>query len=81
MDGAFNHVGVGVGDIHAAIAFYRSAFGCRVLCDAFEVGADGPGGEEAKDVLGSRPFKRMLIAHLASPGGVGIELFQLIDPP
>ena len=81
MHNGFNHVGIGVGDIHAAIAFYRDAFGCRVLRDPFEVTAEGPGGEEAIDVLGSRPFKRMVMAHLAAPDGVGIELFQLIDPP
>ena len=81
MDGGFNHVGVGVGDINAAIGFYRDAFGCRVLRAPFEVTGEGPEGEEARNVLSSRPFKRMLLAHLVAPDGVGIELFQLIDPP
>src|SRR5262245_48085655 len=81
MNNGFNHVGIGVGDIQAAVAFYRDAFGCRVLRDVFEVTADGTDGEEAKDVLSSRPFKRMMMAHLATNDGVGVELFQLIDPP
>ena len=81
MENSFNHIGIGVGDINAAIGFYSDAFGCRVLRDAFEVTGEGLEGEEARDVLGSRPFKRMIMAHLAAPDGVGIELFQLIDPP
>ena len=81
MDGGFNHVGVGVGDINAAIGFYRDAFGCRALRAPFEVTGEAREGEEARNVLSSRPFKRMLLAHLVAPDGVGIELFQLIDPP
>ncbi len=81
MDCGFNHVGIGVGDIDAAVSFYRDAFDCRVLREPVEITADGPEGEEARDVLGSRPFRRMKIAHLATPDGVGLELFQLIDPP
>ena len=77
----FNHIGVGVGDIDAGITFYRDVLGCRILRGPFEVTADGPEGEEAVDVLGTRPFNRMRMAHLATPDDVGIELFQLIDPP
>lgn len=77
----FNHVGIGVGDIEAAISFYRQAFGCTLLREASEVSADGPDGEEACDVLSSRPFRRMLIAHLVTADGIGLELFQLLDPP
>jgi catechol 2,3-dioxygenase-like lactoylglutathione lyase family enzyme len=81
MDNGFNHVGVGVGDIVAAIGFYCEAFGCRVLRQASEVTGEGPEGEEARDVFSSRPLKKMMMAQLAAPDGVGIELFQLIDPP
>lgn len=81
MTNGFNHVGVGVADIDTAIGFYRSVFGCRVLRGKFEVRSDGPDGEEAVDVLSSRPFRRMFLAHMATGDGVGIELFQLVDPP
>ena len=78
---SFNHVGIGVGDIHRAVAFYRDAFGCRLLGDVFCVTSDGPGGEEAVDVLSSRPFRSMKMANLATIDGFGFELFQLLDPP
>jgi catechol 2,3-dioxygenase-like lactoylglutathione lyase family enzyme len=77
----FNHVGVGVADIHAGVDFYQSVLDCRVIRPASEVTAEGEGGDEAVDVLGPPRFHRMMIAHLAMPNEAGIELFQLIDPP
>ena len=81
MANQFNHVGIGVGDIDHAMAFYRDAFGCQVLGDVFDVTSEGPDGEEAMDMLGSRPFRLMKMANLATIDGIGFELFQLIDPP
>jgi len=77
----FNHVGVGVADIHAGVLFYQSVLDCRVISAPHEVSADGEGGDEAVDVLKPPRFGRMMIAHLAMPNDCGIELFQLIDPP
>ena len=78
---SFNHVGIGVADIDAGVAFYRDALGCRVLRPPFEVRHDGPDGAQAVDVLRSRPFRKMMMAHLVADDSIGIELFQLIDPP
>ncbi len=81
MANSFNHIGIGVGDIKRAVGFYEAAFGCRLLSQVFDVTADGPDGDEAVDVLSSRPFRSMRMANLVTIDGIGFELFQLIDPP
>ena len=77
----FNHVGIGVADIDRAVSFYVSMFGCRVLRAPFAVRSTDKRGEQPVDVLKPPSFKHMLMAHLATVDEVGIELFQLIDPP
>ena len=77
----FNHVGIGVADVDAAVGWYARVFGLELVRGPFEVRADlEPGGGQARDVLGP-DFRRMRMAHMATGDGVGIELFQLIDPP
>ena len=77
----FNHVGIGVADVDAAVEWYARVFGLELVRAPFEVWADvEPGGEQARDVLGPS-FRRMRMAHMATGDGVGIELFQLLDPP
>lgn len=76
-----NHVGVGVADVDAAIDWYRQVFGFKLVREPFEVRHDeSPEGEQAVDILGAT-FRHMRMAHMATGDGVGIELFQLIDPP
>jgi len=79
---SFNHIGVGVSDLDQAINWYREVFGFTLLREPFEVSAgDGSySGRQAANVLGSQ-FRHMRMAHLSSANGVGIELFQLLDPP
>lgn len=77
---AMNHIGVGVSDVDAAIAWYRNVFGFTLISGPVEVRAGGPGGDQAADVLG-RDFRLMRMAHMTSANGIGLELFQLIDPP
>ena len=81
MSVTFNHVGVGVADIELGVRFYTRALDCRVIAAPFEVRADDPGGDQPVDVLKPPTFRHMAMAHLATADGVGIELFQLIDPP
>lgn len=78
---SFNHVGIGVAEIGRAVGFYVFVFGCEVLRAPFEVRANGPRGDQPVDVLKPPAFRHMKMAHLASGNGIGIELFQLIDPP
>jgi catechol 2,3-dioxygenase-like lactoylglutathione lyase family enzyme len=73
---AFNHVGIGVADVDAAIAWYCGVLGMRLISGPVEVSND----RQAENVLGSR-FRRMHQAHLSSINGIGIELFQSIEPP
>ncbi len=81
MKVGFNHVGIGVADIHAGTRFYQNVLDCRVVEAPFEVRDTDDGGEQTIDVLKPPRFRRMFMAHLATADGVGIELFQLVDPP
>src|SRR5579862_4226905 len=77
----FNHVGISIPDLDAAIAWYRDVLGFALVSGPHEIDFRQPrAGEQARDVLGD-DFKRMRMAHLVTPNGIGIELFQLIDPP
>jgi catechol 2,3-dioxygenase-like lactoylglutathione lyase family enzyme len=77
---AVNHVGVGVSDIKQAIDWYTRVLGFTLLVGPFEVRVK-PGYEgNQRDVLGE-DFNAMVQAHMVSGNGIGIELFQLIDPP
>lgn len=73
---SFNHVGVGVSDIDAAIDWYCEILGMRLIAGPIVVEND----EQASDVLGPR-FGKMRQAHLSTANGIGIELFQTIEPP
>ena len=76
-----NHVGVGVADIKRAIQWYREVLGFTLLMGPMEVRAEpGYRANEVRDVLGQN-FNAMLQAHMVSVNGIGIELFQLLDPP
>lgn len=78
---AVNHIGVGVDNLDCAVDWYCAVLGFVLLKGPFEVRAttayDGP---MAVNVLGER-FRHMRQAHLVSANGIGIELFELIDPP
>src|SRR5262249_14335629 len=77
---AVNHVGVGVADIEKAIRWYQDVLGFTLLKGPMEVRADqGYRGEEVRNVLG-QDFQAMLQAHMATANGLGIELFQLLEP-
>jgi len=78
---AKNHVGVGVSDIEKAIHWYQEIRGFTLLKGPMEARAEqGYRGEEVYIVLGPE-FRAVLQAHLVTPNGVGIEVFQLLDLP
>jgi catechol 2,3-dioxygenase-like lactoylglutathione lyase family enzyme len=74
-----NHVGINVGDLDAAVVWYHDVFGFEVLVGVGTHTLDTPAGERRRDVFGPR-WREMKLAHLATPSGVGIELFQFVDP-
>ncbi|MGW4205116.1 VOC family protein [Streptomyces sp. NPDC004726] len=75
---AVNHVGVTVPDIHAAIDWYGEVFGFRCIMGPRVLAPAGHA--ETSAVLGSG-FREAWQAHLLTANGVGMELFQFIDPP
>jgi catechol 2,3-dioxygenase-like lactoylglutathione lyase family enzyme len=77
---AFNHVGISVPDIDAAVAWYRDVLNCSVLYNPGEATDDGTHfGAIVKDIFGPQ-FGGLKIAHLTTVDGTGIELFQFIKP-
>lgn len=77
---AINHVGAVVADINSAIQWYHDVMGFGLVAGPDDLTTDGAGGEQARNVLGPR-LKHLKIAHLSAANGVGLELFQPIDPP
>ena len=75
---AVNHVGMTVPDIDRAIAFYGAAMGFRLIFRRKL--AMTAGAHEAREIFGPN-FQRAEQAHLLSANGVGLELFQFIEPP
>jgi catechol 2,3-dioxygenase-like lactoylglutathione lyase family enzyme len=74
-----NHIGLTVGDIEAAVAFYTSIFGLEVLVSPSIHTLESSASERRRDVFGQR-WGGMKLAHLATPSGIGIELFEFIAP-
>jgi catechol 2,3-dioxygenase-like lactoylglutathione lyase family enzyme len=77
---AFNHIAVGVPDIDAAIEWYQEVMGFKLFEGPIDLdGKVDPRGQ-LRDVLGPE-LRKVRVAHLATANGVGLELFQSIDPP
>ena len=80
MAHCFNHVGVSVPDIDAAIDWYGRIFGFTVIAEPVEVLPDGSHfGDLASDICGDG-FGGMKIAHMVTGDGTGFELFEFIEP-
>jgi catechol 2,3-dioxygenase-like lactoylglutathione lyase family enzyme len=75
---AINHVGVTVPDIDCAIDWYESVMGFRLIFRRLM--EYRPQIPEVREIFGPL-FARAHQAHLLSGNGVGIELFQFLDPP
>jgi predicted enzyme related to lactoylglutathione lyase len=76
---ALNHIGLTVPDIFAAIDWYGELFGTTHIMGPRLLASDGKGSKETSGIFGRR-FRRAYQAHLLLANGVGIELFQFIDP-
>jgi catechol 2,3-dioxygenase-like lactoylglutathione lyase family enzyme len=75
-----NHIGINFPDLDAAVSWYRDVLGCFVLAEPTEVSDDGTHiGDIVKDIFGDR-FGKVRIAHLTTACGVGIEMFQFVEP-
>lgn len=77
---ALNHVGVTVPNIYAAIDWYTQVFGFTHIMGPRLLDPGAAATRETPSVLGPR-FRRAYQAHLLTANGVGLELFQFVDPP
>lgn len=73
-----NHLGIMVGDMEKAVAFYTQALGLRVVMNNTKV------IEERESAIGrmciavfGEGFAGFNIAHLATTDGIGVELFEM----
>lgn len=85
MPTAMNHVAVSVTDIELAMKWYRDVMEMTVLMEPVEISTTpAKSGDEhlsnlVRTVFGPK-LGKFLICHMSSPNGVGIELFQFLDP-
>jgi catechol 2,3-dioxygenase-like lactoylglutathione lyase family enzyme len=77
---ALNHIGLTVPDIFAAIDWYTRLFGATHIMGPRLLEAAAKSTHETPGIFGSR-FRKAYQAHLLLANGVGIELFQFVEPP
>lgn len=75
---AVNHIGLTVPDIDRAIDWYGKVMGFRLIFRRMlEYRPEVP---EVREIFGER-LRKAHQAHLLSANGVGLELFQFVEPP
>ncbi|HVL34035.1 MAG TPA: VOC family protein [Burkholderiales bacterium] len=74
-----NHVGLTVPDIFAAIDWYGEVLGFSHIMGPRLLEAASAATHETPAIFGPR-FRKAYQAHLLSGNGVGLELFQFIEP-
>jgi catechol 2,3-dioxygenase-like lactoylglutathione lyase family enzyme len=75
-----NHVGISVPDIFGAIDWYGSVFGAVHIMGPRLLAASEKATHETPGIFGHR-FRKAYQAHLLLANGVGLELFQFVEPP
>ena len=76
---ALNHVGITVPDIFGAIDWYGRIFGASHIMGPRLLAASEKATHETPGIFGRR-FRKAWQAHLLLANGVGLELFQFIEP-
>ncbi|MCY6382801.1 VOC family protein [Hoeflea prorocentri] len=77
---AINHVGAVVDDIEAAIKWYQDVMGFGLVGGPYDLTSEGAMGAQTRNILG-QSLNHLRIAHMAAANGVGLELFEPVDPP
>jgi catechol 2,3-dioxygenase-like lactoylglutathione lyase family enzyme len=77
---ALNHVGLTVPDIFGAIDWYGRIFGATHIMGPRLLAAAEKATHETPGIFGHR-FRKAYQAHLLLANGVGLELFQFVEPP
>jgi catechol 2,3-dioxygenase-like lactoylglutathione lyase family enzyme len=76
---ALNHVGLTVPDIYPAIDWYTQVFGFTLLMGPRVLSASDQFDSRARHIMGPR-FRKAYQAQLLSANGIGLELFQFVEP-
>lgn len=77
---AFNHVGITVPDLDAAVAWYRDMLRLNVLGGPMNISKDDePFGEILSDIFGA-DWAGLRVAFLTTADGIGVELFEFTSP-
>jgi catechol 2,3-dioxygenase-like lactoylglutathione lyase family enzyme len=77
---ALGHVGLCVANLDAAIAWYCEVLGCELLDGPWDIDVEDPRlTAKLRDVFGAE-LRRARIAQLGLDGGVGLELFEFVEP-
>ncbi len=75
-----NHVGVTVTDLEKAIKWYSEVLGFELLMGPLEIDVDNPTiGEICSDIFGEN-WKSMRQAHMSMTNGIGLEIFEFVEP-
>lgn len=74
-----NHIGLTVPDIFAAIDWYRDVLGFTHLMGPRVLEAGSEATHETPSIFGPR-FRKAYQAHMLAGNGVGLELFQFVEP-
>jgi catechol 2,3-dioxygenase-like lactoylglutathione lyase family enzyme len=75
-----NHVGLSVPDLDAALVWYQQVLGFRLLTPPVEMRAEDPGLGSALEAMLGSGVRRFRMAHLSMGNGVGLQVFQFLDP-
>lgn len=77
---SFSHVGLTVTNIDFSIDWYKNVLGFNLVAAPVTLKSDNtPMSEVLRDLLGNH-IKEVKIARLSSSNGIGIELFEFINP-
>jgi catechol 2,3-dioxygenase-like lactoylglutathione lyase family enzyme len=76
---AVNHIGVTVPDIFAAIDWYRDVLGLTHIMGPRVLEPASQATHETPSVFGAR-FRKAYQAHMLAANGVGLELFEFVEP-
>ena len=75
-----NHVGLSVPDLDAALGWYQDVLGFTPLTPPAELRADDPQLGPALAAMLGPEVRSFRMAHLSAGNGVGIQLFQFLEP-
>ena len=77
MTTSVDHIGISIPNIHEAIEWYKKTFDIFQISEVMEICSESD--EIASDVFENK-FKKFKIVHMCTSDGVGVELFEFIDP-